>query len=81
MGLEAATKEMGARLDQADAETDPQPASPEQCAAWAERRHMFWRRRCLDHARTIDRQLSRIHDLLDDIRRLEKERDEHAAHK
>jgi hypothetical protein len=56
----------------------PLPTAEER-ASWAERRHLFWRNRSLDHARTIDRQLARTHELLDTIKRLEKVVDDHRA--
>jgi hypothetical protein len=77
MSQDALRGEMRATLEAAI--QDPpniEAPTPEQRAEWAERRHMFWRRRSLEHARTIDRQLGRIHELLADVRRLERSQEE-----
>lgn len=54
-------------------ETAEQPAlSPEERARYAERRHLFWRSRCLEHASTIHRLEAHIHHLREVIATLEK---------
>lgn len=49
-----------------------EPPTAEERAAWAERRHLFWRNRSLEHARTIDRLEKRVGHLNEVIRTLEK---------
>lgn len=43
----------------------------EERAHYAERRHMFWRERCLDHARTIDKQNKLICQLRESTKEVE----------
>lgn len=40
-----------------------EPPTAEERIAWVERRHLFWRNRSLEHARTIDKQLAELKDL------------------
>lgn len=42
--------------------------TPEEKYDAAERRHLFWRNRCMEHAKTINHQLGQIHDMREAIK-------------
>lgn len=73
----AETSDARAAVDLAVSEADPllnKWSTDKERAQFAERRHMFWRNRCLEHARLIDRQSKQIHALEEVIAALRDDR-------